>query len=111
MLRIEENKHDCRAVIEGEMTIYNAAALHASLMLIIAQGRELEINLAGVTEIDSAGVQLLMLAKKQCDGHEHRLTLTEHSNVVLDVFDLMGLHDLFNDPVVLSGGQGDQHGT
>lgn len=111
MLRIEEDKHCCRAFIDGEMTIYNATGLQTALMPMIAQPRDLEINLAGVTEIDSAGVQLLMLAKTERDRHQQLLILADHSSAVLDVFELMGLHVWFNDAVVLPGDKGAQHGT
>lgn len=111
MLRIEEDKQCCRVYIEGEMTIYNAAALHSGLLPVFSRTRDLEINLSGVTEMDSAGVQLLILAKHECDRQQHALTMVNHSSSVRDVFELMGLHALFNDQVVLSAHPGGQHGT
>ncbi len=111
MLRIEEKNQNCIAYIEGEMTIYNAAELKDRLMPLQDGWQELEINLAKVTEIDSAGIQLLMLLKKERAEHQLSLSLTDHSNTVLDVFELMDLVSYFNDPVVLSGAKGDKHGS
>lgn len=111
VIRVVEQDGKCLAYIDGEMTIYNAMDLKEKLLPVLGETRELELNLANVTEIDSAGVQLLMLARKERDAHEHALTLTDHSSAVLDVFELMGLVTYFNDPVVLAGGKGAKHGS
>lgn len=114
MLKIERKKNLCRAHIEGEMTIYKAAALKEQLMPLLLDERPLEINLAKVSEIDSAGIQLMMLAKKQRAVNRGCLTLTNHSTAVLDVFELMNLAGYFNDPVLIPGdqaGKGDRDGT
>jgi anti-anti-sigma factor len=111
MIRIEEQKRKCKAYIEGEMTIYTAMELKEKLLPIIQDSRELEINLSKVNEIDSAGVQLLMLAKKNRCISNYALNLTDHSSAVLDVFELMNLVAYFNDPVVLQGLKGEKHGT
>lgn len=48
--------------IEGEFTIYRAMELKP---VLFAQPPVTEIDLSGVTEFDSSGLQLLMLAKKR----------------------------------------------
>ena len=111
MFTVRKQRYKCLARVEGEMTIYNAEALKEKLAPVLADKRPLEINLADVSEIDSAGVQLLMLAKKERAAQEHKLTLTEHSPAVVDVFELMDLVGYFNDPVVLPGRKGAKHGT
>lgn len=111
MFRVKEQKRKYSARIEGDMDIYNAAALKEELMPVLEDARDLEISLADVTEIDTAGVQLLMLAKKVRAAHGHVLTLTEHSSAVLDVFELMDLVSYFSDPIVLSGNMGEKHGS
>lgn len=50
--------------IEGELTIYRAAELKDALLAAVNHSPVLEVDLAGVTDIDTAGVQLLMLAKR-----------------------------------------------
>lgn len=98
MLRIEESPSYCRAFIEGDMTIYNAGALKEQLARVLGDPRALELNLAQVSEIDSAGVQLLMLVKRE----RRSVSLAQHSVAVLDVFELMGLAPYFGDPVVMT---------
>ena len=111
MFKVKELKRKCSAHIEGDMTIYNAAALKEKLMPVLGDARDLDINLTDVTEIDTAGVQLLMLMKKERAAHGHALSLTDHSSAVLDVFEMMDLVSYFNDPIVLSGKKGENHGS
>ncbi len=87
--------------IEGDMTIYTAAELKAELMPYISQPGEREIDLSGVSEIDSAGLQLLMLAKREAGRHACPLRLTGHSRAVLEVLDLCNLVSYFGDPVLV----------
>jgi len=90
--------------IEGDMTIYTAAALKEELMKYITQPCEREINLSEVSEMDSAGLQLLILAKRESIRNNTALRLTEHSRAVLDVLDICNLAAFFGDPIWESEG-------
>ena len=85
--------------IEGELTIYRAAELCAGLKAALAGGGDLELNLATVTEMDSAGVQLLMAAKKTARAAQRELRLVGHSPAVLEVFETLDLAAHFGDPL------------
>ncbi len=85
--------------IEGEMSIFRATELMAILQ---AEPAPAEIDLSGVTEIDTAGVQLLMLAKQQAQEARRELRLVGHSPAVLEVFELLNLAAFFNDPLVMA---------
>ncbi|WP_215398703.1 STAS domain-containing protein [Rheinheimera oceanensis] len=87
--------------IEGEMTIYTAALLQQQLQLYIGQYSELELNLSQVSDIDSAGLQLLMAAKRQVTNQGAVLRLTGHSPAVLEVFDLCNMAAFFGDPLII----------
>jgi anti-sigma B factor antagonist len=88
--------------IEGDMTIYTAADLKNDLMNHMAQPCEREIDLSDVSEMDSAGLQILILAKREAERHGTSLRLTGHSRAVLDVLDMCNLASYFGDPVVFS---------
>ena len=88
--------------IEGDMTIYTAAEMKNELMTHMVQPREQEIDLSEVSEMDSAGLQILILAKREAERHGTSLQLTGHSRAVLDVLDMCNLASYFGDPVVLS---------
>jgi anti-sigma B factor antagonist len=88
--------------IEGELSIYRAAELKQALLAALEQCAELEIDLSAVTEIDTAGVQLLIAAKKTAQQKQKELRLVGHSAAVLDVFELFDLGAYFGDPVLMS---------
>lgn len=93
--------------IEGELSIYSAAELKAQLLPHLAQPGELEIDLARVSELDGAGLQLLILAKREAARVGATLRLTRHSRAVLEVFDLCNLAAFFGDPLVISSSASD----
>ena len=55
----------CRLHVAGEMTIYSALELKARLLGSLARCAELDVDSAAVTEVDSAGLQLLLLTKRE----------------------------------------------
>ncbi|MGC4077870.1 MAG: STAS domain-containing protein [Rubrivivax sp.] len=87
--------------IEGELTIYRAAELRETLLaaLAAAPDGDLTLDLSAVTEFDSAGVQLLMAAKKSAEARGRGLRLVRHSPSVLDGFQVLDLAGHFGDPL------------
>lgn len=90
-----------RLRIEGEMTIYRANELKLSVLDSLSKAQALEIDLGAVSELDSAGIQVLMLAKKQALEKKQELRLVSHSPAVLEVFELLNLAAYFGDPLVM----------
>lgn len=50
--------------LKGELTIYSVAALNEKLNSLLKRGQKIDINLAGVEKIDTAGFQILVSALK-----------------------------------------------
>lgn len=90
-----------RLPLEGELTIYTAAELKGRLLEALAAPEPLEIDLSQVSEIDTAGLQLLMLAKREAAARGTSLTLTGHSHAVIECLDLCNLTAAFGDQVVI----------
>ncbi|HJU71611.1 MAG TPA: STAS domain-containing protein [Paucimonas sp.] len=84
------------------MTIYRADELKQSLLAAIREAPVLEIDLSAVTEIDTAGVQLLMLARKAAQADGHALRMVAHSAAVVEAFELLNLAACFGDPIVIA---------
>ena len=82
--------------IEGELTIFRAAELKPVLLDHPAPS---EIDLSGVTELDTAGVQLLLLAKATALSEHRELRLMAHSPAVTEVFELLNLGAHFDGPL------------
>ena len=92
--------------IEGELTIYTAAAIKQRLDQLLGQSAELEIELSQVSEMDTAGLQLLILAKRECLARSGLLKLVGHSQPVREIMDLCNMANYFGDPVVIPGNAG-----
>jgi len=90
-----------RITVIGEMTIYNAMALKDQLLPALEQCETVEMNLVGVSEIDSAGLQLLLLLKTEAAARNKTLSITSHSPAVLDILDLCDLEGFFGDNVLV----------
>jgi anti-sigma B factor antagonist len=87
--------------LEGELTVYRAQELQRTLLDALAGAATLEIDLHAVTEMDSAGVQLLIAAKCAAVAADKTLRLVDHSPAVVEVFRLFDLAALFGDPPLL----------
>ena len=81
--------------LEGELTIYRAAELKQTLVAAVDGPDSLEIDLSAVTELDTAGVQLLMMAERSARAGKKDLRLVARSAAVTEVFDLMNLASHF----------------
>lgn len=89
--------------INGEFTIFTATACMTRLLEAIRQsgGADIEVDLSDVTEIDTAGLQLMVLAKREAAALGRTLRFVGHSTAVLDLIDLTGLAGFFGDPVLI----------
>ncbi len=87
--------------IEGEMTIYRAAELKDTIKPHIDHAGVIEIDLSKVSEIDSAGLQLLIAAKLEAMIRDKQLHFVGHSKPVLELLDLCDLGGFFGDQVVI----------
>lgn len=87
--------------VRGELTIYAAGAMRTALLDALAGAAELEIDLSGVTEIDTAGVQLLVAAKREALATGLPLRMSGHSVATVELIDLYELAGWFGDPLLL----------
>lgn len=91
--------------IEGELTIFTAAEQKTALLGFLNSDDELEINLSKVSEIDTAGLQLLILIKREAAKSGKTLHFVMHSKAVLEVLELARLTASFGDQLVLANDQ------
>jgi anti-anti-sigma factor len=89
--------------IAGEFNIFTAAETKTRLLEVIQreEATDVEIDLSEVTEIDSAGLQLMVLAKREGTSLGRTVRFTGHSACVLDLIDLCGLSGFFGDPLLI----------
>lgn len=77
--------------VEGELTIYRAAELKDVLLAAVREHEEPAFDLSSVTEFDSAGVQLLLVARQEAARLGKELRLLAPSPAVRDVYALLGM--------------------
>tara|TARA_R110001583_G_scaffold27381_5_gene97954 strand:+ start:306 stop:638 length:333 start_codon:yes stop_codon:yes gene_type:complete len=87
--------------IRDEMTIYNVLEQKNTIYPHLKPDHELQIDLSAVSEIDSAGMQLLMFLKNEAIRKQNELSFIHHSQAVVDVVEMFNLSSFFNDPVVI----------
>jgi anti-sigma B factor antagonist len=90
-----------RIALEGEMTIYTAAELKARLLNALEENGGIEVDLSGVSELDSAGLQIMVLLKREAGDRGKSVRFADHSQAVLDVLELTDLGGVFGDPVLI----------
>ena len=88
--------------IHENMTIYQARAQKEQLLAALATTGKLELDLSGVAEMDTAGLQLLMLLKREVQQQGKHLTIVGHSPTVQRVLDFCNLAGVFGDPMLIS---------
>jgi anti-anti-sigma factor len=105
MLTIQEAKHNGHPVLKlgGELTIYTAAEARSSLgERLDRKGQLPELDLSGVEDLDTAGLQVLLWLKREAVAHGKALPFTNHSPAVVEVFDLLKVAAIFGDPILIS---------
>lgn len=100
-IQVETNNGYRRLLIDGDINIYTAPELKRQLLDHLAGTAELEISLAQVGEIDTAGFQVLYLTKREAVKSDKALYLTSHSPVILKVMDMYNMAAYFGDPAVI----------
>ena len=100
-IEFERSDNGHHLTIADEMTIYTAAEQKGELFSHLGESQELVVDLSGVSEIDSAGLQVLMALKQQAKSDEKGLHLTNHSQAVIEVMELLHIAPFFGDPVVI----------
>ncbi len=77
--------------LDGELTIYTAAEQWSPLMAALEAGHSLRVGLAGVTEVDTAGVQILLAVRREADRLGGTAEFHDPSEPVLDALAIVHL--------------------
>lgn len=91
----------CEVTLDGDLTIYEASELKSELDKYLNKCKAMTINLAAVSEIDTACFQVLLMAKRECLKQDKPFTMNSHSPAVFDVLELFNVESYFGDPVLV----------
>ncbi|HTQ99621.1 MAG TPA: STAS domain-containing protein [Candidatus Acidoferrum sp.] len=86
---------------EGELSIYTAAEHKPHLLRVLDEADIAELDLSKVSLLDTAGLQLLVMAKKEALLRGKPLSVIGHSPAVIEVIDLANLSGFFGDHVFI----------
>ena len=87
--------------VTEDLTIYHALEQKHRLLDALGSTDELELDLMQVGDIDTAGLQLLILLKKEAQRTGKRLAIVAHSQAVRAVIDFCNLAAELGDPLVI----------
>lgn len=82
-------------VIEGEFTIFTAAEIRARLLDAMNESDQIEVDLSGVSEMDTAGLQIILAARMDAANRHKQLSFIGSSRAVGDVMAIYGLAECF----------------
>lgn len=90
-----------RIEISGEFNIFTAADWRQRLLDALDQPGELDVDLSAVSEMDSAGMQLMVAAKREAAQRNKTLRFSGHSRAVFDVLELCDIVAHLGDPLLI----------
>lgn len=91
-------RHAFRLAVEGEMTAPLVEELKEAILPVIANSWEIEIDLSRVSEVDCAGLLMMMAMKLEAITWGRDLYFIRHSEPVREILGLWDLGRLFNAP-------------
>jgi anti-sigma B factor antagonist len=104
-----KKKSSTKFVVEGELTIYTAAETREKFAALLQTEQPIEIDLSQVSEIDTAGLQLLLLARREAAAREKTLTFSDPSAAVQNCWQLCNFETAHVSPaqIISAGGNDD----
>jgi anti-anti-sigma factor len=97
MFRIETCSHQGKSALrlEGELTIYHVLEARTRLDAALDLDPALRLDLSGLEELDTAGVQLLVWLGQEANRRGKTLAWLAPSPAVLEIFELLQVAPLF----------------
>ena len=96
---VDYSGQSARVTLSGELTIYSVAQIKSALAEAMGKASEIEVDLARVTEVDTAGLQLMLIVKRHPGCN---VRFVNHPPEVLRLIDLANLGGALGDPLFIS---------
>jgi anti-anti-sigma factor len=90
-----------RLTLDTDLTIYTAPEHKRALLEGLDRADVIELDLAQVGEIDCAGLQVLLLLKRESLAAGKALHIVGHSPAVHELLDFFNVASYFGDPLVI----------
>jgi anti-anti-sigma factor len=91
-MNCEFERRDGILHVRGEMNIYSAGALKEALLdTLPGEAEACLVDCSGISEIDTSGLQVLLMAKRVCAANNVRFGLLAPSPALAETLDLLHL--------------------
>lgn len=80
-----------QSTLDGELTIMTVSEQNQRLQALLTGDTAVAVDLSGITEIDTSGLQVLLLAQREAERIGVPLQFHSPSDAVRAVLDLTGL--------------------
>ncbi|MFT4173913.1 MAG: STAS domain-containing protein [Rhodocyclaceae bacterium] len=97
MFTLDARDSHCTVRVAGELTIFHAAQGKSVLLEAVDGYTDVDLDLSGVTELDGAGVQVLLLANREAVRYGRNLRIVAHSEASSAVIAFLSLDALFGE--------------
>lgn len=92
----KKGKDQSILVFDGEITIYTVAQIKEELFAEQESfSPQVTLDLQAVTEIDTAGVQLLLFLKKNVEAASRKISITKTNELIDTVFATLDINSHF----------------
>jgi len=95
-IKHEQAGSECKLSLSGEMSIYSAAELKPRLLAYLQDSQSVSFDLTEVSEMDTAGIQLLWLCHKEATEAGKSLAIAGISPAAMEAVALLRLDKPFN---------------
>lgn len=92
----QQQNGKCRISIIGELNIYEAVEAKNRLMYMLPGCNALDMDLSQVSELDTAGIQVLILARQEAGKSGKAFALVTPSQPVQDLIETYNLAEFFD---------------
>lgn len=82
--------------IEHDLTIYTADETKKQMVEMIGKSVNIDLDLSAVGEIDTSGLQLLVMLKNECIARQGSLKMSKSSQPVINMLKMIGMTEYFD---------------
>ncbi|MEH6530666.1 MAG: STAS domain-containing protein [Photobacterium frigidiphilum] len=95
-IKQEQAGPECKLSLTGEMSIYSVTELKPRLLAYLHENQSVLFDLTEVSEMDTAGIQLLWLCHQEAAKVGKALAIAGISSAALEAITLLRLERQFN---------------
>jgi anti-anti-sigma factor len=98
-IEVKKTEDACLLSLKGDLNIYSSPSFLKELNPLLKSYHKIALDLGNIAELDTAGLQSLIAAKKEAIKSNKVLKIVNHSPVVIKLIDLLGLVGFFGDKI------------